>query len=104
MIRSFRKIRSETEDLVQVQENIEQTFSSLLRVPQLNGVLLRDISLQSGQNNRIEHKLGRSVIGYTVIRKDAPATIYDTKSSKVSDQNILLLNTDLNTTIDIWIF
>ena len=104
MIRAFRKIRAKEFELNQVQDSIEQTFKSVLSVPLLNGVLIRSINLTSGTTNRIEHKLGRNLIGYLVLRKDAPATIYDTKSSAVSDKDFLLLSTTQNTTIDIWVF
>ena len=104
MIRAFRKIRSKVQDLVQVQENIEQTFKSVLQVPLLNGRLITDLALVTGSINRVEHKLGRKFIGYLVVRKNAAATIYDSKSSNVADEGVLLLSTDTNTTIDIWIF
>jgi len=104
LIRAYRKIRSKVTDLVQVQENIEQTFKSVLSVPLLNGRLLTDIQLITGQTNRVEHKLGRNMIGYIIVRKNAAATIYDTKSSKVADQGFLLLSTSTNTITDIWIF
>ncbi len=41
----------------------------------LNGLILRQVALQSG-SNKIEHRLGRSPIGWLIIDSDANETAY----------------------------
>lgn len=104
MSTSFRKIGTESFELKQVQENIEQTFKSVLSNPLLDGVLLSDIGLTTGSPNMVEHKLGRQPLGYIVVKRSAAATISDVKSEKVVEQNFLKLNTSTNVTISLWVF
>jgi hypothetical protein len=101
---SFKKIGTDNFELKQVQENTEQALESLLNNPILNGVLLRSVQLTTGSPSLVEHKLGRKPLGYLVTKRNANATIYDTETTSVAEQNFLKLNTSANVTVDLWIF
>lgn len=103
MLRSFRKLNTDSRELNQVQENIEQTFRAVLVAELLGGQLLTDVQLASGAN-RVQHGLSQPLQGYFVVRKNGIADIYDTKSSKVVDRNILILNSTASVTVDLWVF
>lgn len=51
----------------------------LLAAPLANYVVLDNIKLVVG-NNTINHKLGRKLVGYLVISKNAPVDVYDAVS------------------------
>jgi len=101
---SFRKIGTESFELKQVQENVEQTFKQILTNPLINGVLLRDVQLTTGSTNLVQHKLGRKALGYIVTKRSANATVFDADSKTVVEQNFLKLSTSANVTVDLWVF
>jgi hypothetical protein len=57
-------------DLDALQDNIEDFTDKLVAQPHLDGILLEDVSITTGQNT-IEHKLDRIVRGYWMVLDDA---------------------------------
>ncbi len=103
-LRNYKKIHSDDKSVKQLQENIEQTNAILLNTPPIDGVLLKEIALDSTTINNIEHKLGRKLLGWTIVRQRASAIIWDTQDANIIPGSFLALNCSANVTVDIWVF
>lgn len=101
--RFFRKINSEDRELQQVQFNIEQAVAPFIKSPILNGRLETSINLTSG-DNKIEHKLGRKIIGYIIVSQSASIDIYDNIPTSTDGEKYLTLNSSANAVISAWFF
>ena len=103
-ITPFVRHISEDAGLEQVQNNLENTFRSIEACPLLDGHLLTEVSLASGDND-IDHKLGRAIKGWVVTRyREATANVYEKISANKNTGSLLKLNSSAATTVDIWVF
>lgn len=90
-------------ELNQFQENVASSIDNIGLSPIIDGFVLKDVRLISGDNN-IAHKLDRTLIGWVIIKKNAAATIYDKQDLVLRKELFLRLNSDINVTVDIWVF
>lgn len=104
MPKVFRKLNSASRDLNLVQDNIEDAIGDLGSNQFLNAVILKDIELTAGQDNIISHKLGRKLIGWTLIRKRGLGDVYDLQDSNSTPNLTLILRTSATVTVDIRVF
>lgn len=78
-------------------------LNPVLANPANNSLILKSITLQVG-SNIVNHKLGRKLQGWTLVRKRAAGEIYDTQDSNQTPQLTLLLVSDSVVTVDIEVF
>jgi hypothetical protein len=97
--KSFRKVLGGTEENRRLQSNVENAISKLIRHPLMDYRLERSVALASGANV-IEHKLGRTPIGYLVVSQSNASTIYDSSM----DDKFLNLVTSGAVTVSLLIF
>jgi len=71
--------------------------------PANNSIILKNIELSVG-TNVINHKLGRNLQGWQIIRKRASADIYDTQDTNQMPNLTLTLVSDAIVTIDLAVF
>lgn len=102
-VRAFKKLGISEEDS-KFQDNVNETFGSILGSQILDGVLLTDIELTTGVSNNIEHKLGREIIGYIIVKKNANSIIWDSQDTNKLSNLTLVLNCSANVKISLWIF
>jgi len=86
--------------LQQFQEYVVNAVNSILGNPLLDGRLIKDVLLASG-DNQIEHRLARNYAGYIVTKKNANVDIYQVAGE---DNIYLVLNSSGTATVDIWVF
>ena len=98
-MRQYPIIRTNNADLNKAQDNINNTFAPLLKLPLLDGRLIQNVPLVIG-NNRIEHKLGRQPLGWLIVDQTTASIIYRASWDKVS----LTLNSSAVCTISLWVF
>lgn len=103
-IKSFRKLTTENRELNRVQDYLGEIFEQILLSEVINGVLLKNIDLTTGQANNVEHKLNRAPLGWTVIRKRADANIWDAQDDNVLKTKTIDLRCDADVTVDLWVF
>jgi hypothetical protein len=103
-IKAYKIIRSDIDDLNRVQDRIADAFSAISSSDVINGVLLKSLSLSTGVENLIAHKLGRKPKGYIVIRKRSQSDIWDEQDSVEMPNKYLDLRCSANVLIDLWIF
>ena len=87
-----------------VQDNIAKVVDILSAIPILDGVLLSDVELSPTApfitSTEVEHRLGRTPLGWFVTAKDAQAVVWEVSR----DDLFLGLNTSADVTIDLWVF
>jgi len=101
---TFKKVNSDNEQLNKMQENVSQALLPVLGSAILDGVLLTEIELTTGQANLIEHKLGRRPLGWIAVRKRAESTLWDNQNANLLNNRTLDLRCSSNVTVDLWIF
>lgn len=87
----------------QLQANIVGPLNKVLGLPILQGIILSDIDVVSGDNT-INHLLGRALVGWIVILQNAAVSIYDKQSSNTDTANTLILNSSGTATISLYVF
>ena len=103
-VKGFKKIQSENKDLNKVQSNIEQLMEPFLNSEVINGVLIKNISLNASITNQVNHKLGRKPLGWIIVRQRANSIIWDSQDTNTKANRTLELSCSNNVTIDLWIF
>jgi len=97
----FRKVFTGDRNFDTLQTNIEAAVGEVLKSPILDGRLIRDIVLATG-NNRIEHKMDRELLGYMIVKRNNASAIYDVVDSEPAE--FLQLNSAGSVTVSLWVF
>lgn len=107
---AYRKIRvppGETptsKQINDVQDNVAKAISQVLGKDQLDSSLLKNIQLTVGLN-RVGHKLGRTLQGWTIIRTHGNfPLVYDIQDLNTSPDILLDLMSATVCTIDLLVF
>ena len=103
-IRSFKATNFSDKETSKLQDNIDVYLNQLTNIPLLDGVLLRDVVLSTGSVTKVDHKLGRKLIGWMITRQRASSIIWDTQDTNNNKNTTLDLNCSADVTIDIWVF
>ena len=101
-IKELRIIGTRDSELNQVQQNMQLWAQPFTSCSILNGILLQGIELLAGQDNVVEHKLNRTIVGWFVSRPKANATVWEVVGALPAKN--LTLQTSADTTVDLWIF
>lgn len=102
-IMSLPIAKSDDKDLMLMQTTWSAQLNQLLQNPCNIGMLLKEVSLVNGANV-INHKLGRKLQGWAIVRKRASADIYDTQDTNNKPSLTLLLQSNANVTVDLYVF
>ena len=95
--------QTSNKDLSLLQTGWSSQLNPLLAQPIANGQVLKDVSLTIGSNT-INHKLGRKLQGWWIVRQRASGSVYDTQDVNTSPQLTLLLTSTANMVVDILVF
>lgn len=85
-----------------LQNNIEASFMPLNKT-QNDSTVLSNVELAVGTNT-INHRLGRKLLGWNIIRQRGAAAIYDSQDSNTESHLTLKLVSDQAVTVDILVF
>jgi hypothetical protein len=86
-----------------VQDNTKKAIDQLSNQPLTNGTILSSIALTTG-NNTVNHKLGKKLTGWFIVRQRSSATIYDNQDSNKAPTQTLILVSSADVTVDIYVF
>lgn len=95
--------QSDSKEMSMMQTAWASELNPLLSNPMLAGRLLRNVALVSGDNT-INHKLGRKLQGWLIVRKRAAADIYDKQDNNTMPDLTLVLNASTAVVVDIYCF
>jgi hypothetical protein len=100
----FKKINTDNYDLQKVQDSVAAAFQTLGVNFVVNGELVKGITLQSGVDNKVEHKLGRVPNGFFIADKNANADVWQSTTVNNIKDRLLLLRSSATVTINLWVF
>lgn len=75
-MKTFETLKSENFDISKVSEDIKKVLNPLSQNPFLNGQLLEDVTLSASSTNSIEHKLGRKLRFWSIVRGPVVSSSY----------------------------
>lgn len=90
-------------NLPQMQNTWAQQLNPIIANPIISGNILQNVVLAVG-SNVINHKLGKKLQGWYIVRKRGSADIYDTQDSNQMPQLTLTLTSDAVVTVDLAVF
>lgn len=92
------------DQVFQLMQNAWATqLNPLLKNPLSNGIILQSQSLATGANV-VNHKLGRKLQGWFMVRQRASANIFDTQDTNTSPTLTLNLTSSAPVVVDIYVF
>ena len=89
--------------LTLVQSNWSSLLNPLLDNPLNQGQILEQVTLQIG-SNVVNHKLGRKLRGWFIVRQRSAGDVYDTQDTNPSPQTTLTLTSSAIVSVDIFVF
>jgi len=96
--------QSESKEMSLLQTQWASQINPILALPQSKSIILKDVSLVSG-DNVINHRLGRKLQGWVVTRmKDSFVQLYDKQSTNNMSDLTLVLNSSGSGLIDLEVF
>jgi hypothetical protein len=102
-IPKFFTLNTKDYDLGRVQDNLVRTLDPLVNTPILAGNLLQNIPLVIGANI-VNHKLGRNLVGWIIVRQRAAASVYDTQDTNKTPNLNLTLISNAVAVVDLYVF
>jgi hypothetical protein len=70
----------------------------------IDGKLVSDAELTTGQDNEVGHGLGRIPQGYIVVDRNANSVVSTSSTLNRNPKNSLILNCSANVTVSLWVF
>jgi chorismate mutase len=98
--KKFIKVKTEDDIDTKIQDNISDAIDQITRNPILDSQQLVGISVTSGAVNKIPHKLGRVLTGYSVM-PHADTRFWDTQVNNKSPNLFLYLNVSTSCLVDL---
>jgi hypothetical protein len=97
------QFQTDLQELSLLQNKWAAQLNPLLSSPVINGQFLTSVVLSTG-SNVINHKLGRPLQGWVVVRQRALASLYDTQDTNPTPAITLRLVSSANVTVDLLVF
>lgn len=97
------KFSTDIQELELLQTSWSTDLNPLIRNAALNGILLPKVALVVGDNT-INHKLGRKLQGWMIVRLRAASTIYDKQDVSSIPNLTLTLNASAAVVVDLYVF
>lgn len=92
-------------DVQNLNDAVQRVFNSLYPNPLLaNPQLVKNITFIAGSDLWVDHKMGREIQGYIVVRSNAAAKIYTSPTSNTLATVRVCLRSDVNASVDILFF
>lgn len=96
-------MQSDSEQLSLMQTRWASILEPIISNPMLSGAVLKQVELSIGINV-VNHKLGRKLQGWFLVRQRGPANVYDTQDANNMPALTLTLTSDASVSVDIWVY
>ena len=103
MIAQLIKLRTKSPETDNLQDNVFEWTQSVINHPLLKGRLIEGIEVTTATKT-VEHKLGRSIVGWFIVNKNANADVWDAGTTDTDSTKFLVLDSTATVTIDLWVF
>lgn len=94
---------TQDQNFQRLQSQWSSQLNPMLANPSLQSSILKNVQLITGSNT-VNHLLGRKLVGWRIVRKRGPGSIYDTQDANQAPNLTLLLTTDTDISVDIEVF
>lgn len=91
-------------ELDRLMDNLEVILEDVLTRAVISGRLVEDVVVTTGQANTVNHRLGRKLRGWVVVRKSADANVWDEQATNELQSKELVLQSDATVTVSLWVF
>lgn len=95
--------QTDDRDFQLMQSNWSKQLNPLLNNPSNNAIILKEVQLTTGSNT-INHRLGKKLTGWRIVRQRSAAQIYDDQDNNQMPALTLTLVSDANVSVDIECF
>lgn len=97
---ALRKIRTNFPDLDRVQDAVDEVLEPLLTSRIVDGRLIKAVTLTTGEDNTLNHKLGRTPEGLIPMLPNVECNVWVTEKGP----NTLTVKTSATVTLNLWVF
>lgn len=87
-----------------VQQLIKKFADGISSSAILDGVLVKDVKLTSGQKNTVGHPLGRPIKGYIPVRLSNTTVVYDSPGANPRPSKQFIVSCTVDATVTFWVF
>jgi hypothetical protein len=102
-IKALKTIQAKDYVVDTIQRNVKDFSRQLELNPLLAGIMVKDVALSASSSNTVNHKLGRALIGWIIVRNNANANVWENATQALPARNITL-ETSADCTVSIYIF
>lgn len=100
---SFARVQTQDREVNQLQNNIATALRPFEINPILAGRFLNEVSLINGTTT-IYHSLGRPLLGWMITDIDGAATVYSSQSSNLTPELNLVLVSNAQVNVNLYVF
>lgn len=104
MFETFHRVKTENNELRQVQDSVASVFAKLTDKIVIDGLHQTGIDIISGTQKIVNHGLGRDLKGWFITLRNANAVVWDSQATNKTPSRTLILNASANVTVDLWVF
>lgn len=97
------QFQSDDRDFQLLQNSWASQLNPLLDNPSLKSIILENIVLTSG-TNVVNHKLGRKLQGWRIVRQRSAASVYDNQDANQQPALTLVLVSSANVSVNLEVF
>lgn len=104
MYKYFKKVDIEDQIIARFQDNVAAAISTLPETEIIQGRIVKNVELLAASTVKVSHKLGRVLIGWTIVRQRASSIVWDLQDANKNPNLTLDLKCSADCTVDIWVF
>lgn len=100
-MKAFKTLQHDEDAISRFQDNVQTSFQQVMRSLIIDGVLIRDMTLTTGKDNVLNHKLGRKALMCIIAKQDTNTNVWQADST--DQNNTLILHCGANCTVSVWV-
>ena len=101
-VKRFRRVRTGNPEVQALQAALAPLLDGLAAIPVLDGRLVKAQMLTPGQDNPVNHGLGRTPAGWILAGQNAQAGVWEVAGT--TPGKTLILRASALVTVNLWIF
>lgn len=100
----FIKIYQGETSVQRFQDNVYDSIQPLLKSTLANTQLVKSVALVTGQDNVVNHDLGKDLVGWLVVRQRSESVVWDSQDSNPIPSRTLVLQCSAAVVVDLLVF
>lgn len=95
--------KSDSEEMSLMQTRWASILDPIIKNPAVKSIILKDVQLVSG-TNAVNHRLGRALQGWNVVRQKSAASLYDDQDNNSMPALTLILISSADVIVSLEVF